>query len=545
MTVEDDFEADSVDAGADQDESALDNEAESDSSSESDRARDDKAFDTEDDDDGETPELPPEVNEDALTLADVIASLYRSYPEINQARIGAQVADGSLVSAYGFYDTKFQAFSLAEPTGFYKSYRNGLGFARQTWWGGYVSAGYRIGRGLIQPWYQERQTDDAGEFKVAFNQSLLQGRAIDPQRVAVFQASLAQQAVGPQVQQTILEISRDASAAFWEWVAAGAFLDAQRELLDLAEMRGEQYEIGVRAGKFAEIDLILNDQLVAERRAKVLETEQKFRMTAFKLSLFLRDEAGQPMVPAAEWLPNQFPQITPPDPIDFQESFALALARRPEPQVLQFEVRHIDLDRQLATNQTLPRFDFISEASQDMGERSSSSNDKGDFELVIGFQSEVPIQRRKARGKIQETSAKILQINEKIRLMRNKIGTEIQIANNKLELSTQIVRQSELSLEAAIETLKRYRFAFDRGKIDLIYLNLLETKLNETEIKLIEAQRVWFSSLAELQIALGIDPLQQAMAVSSLPPSDLPRAGNVGVRRTEQNTMTMTMKMLT
>ena len=81
--------------------------------------------------------------------------------------------------------------------------------------------------------------------------------------------------------------------------------------------------------------------------------------------------------------------------------------------------------------------------------------------------------------------------------------------------------------ELRLETLERYRFAFDRGKIDLIYLNLLETKANESEIKLVESQRHWFAALAQLQVALGLDPLDQAMTVSALPPSDMPGPGRL------------------
>lgn len=467
-----------------------------------------------------------EVSE-SLTLADVIASLYRSYPDINRARQLRPLAGGELLSAYGAYDTKFQAESLSEPTGFYRTYRNGLGVARQTWWGGYLSAGYRIGRGYYQPWYKERQTDDAGEFKLGVAQPLLQGRAIDAQRVAVFQASLAQQAAGPQLQQTILEISGEAINVYWQWVAAGATLQAQQELLALAVARGKQFQAGFEADKFAEIDVILNNQLIAERKTLVLKSEQKFRATAFKLGLYLRDQNGQPMVPGDEWLPDYFPKIETPPDFDLAANLADAISRRPEPQVLQYELRQVQLDRRLASNNLLPRLDFVAEASQDMGEPATKSDDKGQFELVIGFRSDVPIQRRKARGKIQSTSAKMIQINEKIRLVRDKIATELQIAANRLDLATQVVQQSELSLRAALETLERYRFAFDRGKIDLIYLNLLETKTNETEIKLVEAQREWFSALAQLQLTLGLDPLDQAMTVSSLPESDMPGPGHL------------------
>lgn len=466
-------------------------------------------------------QLPePSDTADNLTLADVVASLYRSYPEITRVRQEARLAGGERLSAYGTFDTKLQTHSLSEPTGFYENYRHGLGLARQTWWGGYLAAGYRIGRGSFQPWYKERQTDEGGEFKVAVAQPLLRGRAIDPQRVAVFQASLAQQAAQPLVQKTILDSSMDAASVYWDWVAAGSVLKAQRALLVLAEERGAQYEAGVAAGKFATIDLVLNQQLIAERRAKLLETEQKYRASSFKLSLFLRDGNGQPMVPDDRWLPKRFPQIHPPELGTFAQDYAAALDRRPEVQLTRFELRQTELDFRLARNQLLPQLDFVAEASQDVGAPATKADDKSEFELVIGFQSEVPIQRRKAQGKIQSTSAKIAQINEKLRLVQDKIGVELRTAYNALSLSQQIVAQSEISLRAALESLDRYRFAFDKGKADLIYLNLIETKANETEIKLVASQREWFVALAQMQHALGLDPLDQAMAVSALPPSD-------------------------
>ncbi len=465
--------------------------------------------------------------EERLELADVIASVYRSFPMIEQARLERARAQGQLVEAFGAYDTKLQGYSLTEPTGFYENYRNGIGVARQTWWGGYIGAGYRIGRGEFQPWYKERETNEAGEFKLAMGIPLLQGRAIDAQRVAVFQASLAGQAAEPLIQASLLYAAREAAMLYWEWVAAGAVLDAQREMFELAQQRGEQYEVGVKAGKFAEIDLIFNQQLIAERRGKVLETEQKFRATSFKLSIFLRNEVGQPMIPDDAWLPGHFPVIEPQPASDFQTDLAAALARRPELMLLQYEQRQIQLDQQLARNQLLPQLDLMSEASQDIGTPASSLNDKGQFELLVGVQGEVPIQRRKARGKIQSTAAKMAQIEQKLRLQRDKIGAELQTAYNALVLFSQAVEQSELALRAAVDTLSRYRFAFDRGKVDLIYINLLETKVNETEIKLVESQRSWFAALAEMQAALGLDPLDQAQIVSQLPDSTRLGPGNL------------------
>jgi outer membrane protein TolC len=199
---------------------------------------------------------------------------------------------------------------------------------------------------------------------------------------------------------------------------------------------------------------------------------------------------------------------------------AAALSRRPEPQLLQLEIRQVLMDQRLANNNLLPRLDLVTEASQDTGVPASSSNDKGRFELLVGVQGEVPIQRRKAMGKIQSTGAKMSQLNQKLRLTQDKIGTELQTAQNSLTLTAQVVEQAEIGVRTALDSLSRYRFAFEQGKADLIYLNLLETKANEAQIKLIEARSKWFVALSEMQAALGLDPLDQAMAIATLESAD-------------------------
>lgn len=464
---------------------------------------------------------------DGLSIADVIASLYQCYPEIQQAREEYRRTNGELLSSWGAFDTKLKGYSLNEPTGFYENHRHAIGVARQTWWGGYLSAGYRIGRGDFQPWYKERETDKSGEFKLGWIQPLLRGKAIDLNRASVFQASLARQASAPVLQQAILDAARAATETYWKWVAAGNVLKAQRELLELARTRGRKLEEGFEADLFAEVDVILNQQLIAEREVKVLDSQRKFQAAAFKLSLYLRDASCQPIIATADWLPDRFPITERPMGGDLQTDLAASLSRRPEPRVLQFEIDKMRWQQQLASNDMLPSFDFVAEASQDLGTPASSSDDKGEFLLVVGVQGEVPIQRRKARGKLQSTAAKIAQLRQKLFLQQNKIEAELRTAYNALQLNSQIVEQAEVSLRAALDTLRRYRFAFDRGKADLIYLNILETKANETEIKLIEAQGNWFQTLGEMQAALGLDPLEQSLLVSELPISDRPGPGRL------------------
>ena len=132
---------------------------------------------------------------ESLLLADVIASTFRSFPEIEIARLEANVARGEITQANGAYDLHLDYFSLNQPVGYYENSRSGVSLSRQLWWGGYAIAGYRIVRGVFEPWYKERETNKGGEFRVGWVQPLLQGRAIDPYRVALFQSNLNQETI--------------------------------------------------------------------------------------------------------------------------------------------------------------------------------------------------------------------------------------------------------------------------------------------------------------------------------------------------------------
>ncbi|MEM0927446.1 MAG: TolC family protein, partial [Planctomycetota bacterium] len=196
-------------------------------------------------------------------------------------------------------------------------------------------------------------------------------------------------------------------------------------------------------------------------------------------------------------------------------------------EILTYDMRQVQLDRRLAGNNLLPRVDLITEASQDFGQPATKSDDKGEFELIVGVTTEVPMQLSKARGKLRETNAKIGQIDQKLRLTRDKIATDLQIAHANIELAAQIVEQSEEAFRIALESAIRLRSGFEKGYADIIKLNLLEEKANESEIKLIKAQRDWFVAIGMLQMILGLDPLDQSVMMSELPPSEIIGPGNL------------------
>lgn len=462
-------------------------------------------------------EPSPELNPTALTLSDVIASVYRAYPTIEAVRLQRQVAAGDLQTSWGEFDTKILAETISEPTGFYENYRNGIGVARNTWWGGYLATGYRIGRGDFQPWYKERETLDGGEFKLAYIQPLLQGRDIDPRRVAIFQNRIAQQSVEPQLQVEILQTSFAAASIYWDWLAAGRNLRVQQQLLALARQRVEQIRELIKAQRRAKVDELFNDVLIAQRVTKVIEAEQKLQQATFKLALYLRDEQGLPLVADTTWLPSSFPPLSDTKDLNVQQQIDEALDRRPELVELRLQSEHVQWDRRWAQNQTRGRLDFVSELSQDVGPTTSKNLDKQQFEGEFGLTYEYPWQLRKARGKLRSTAAKLQQIDQKSRLTMDKISLEVQSAIVALQRSQEVIEQLVKVVETQTQVLELQEIQFSTGRIDLIELNLQEQLVTNLKMDLINAQRDWFTALSHLATATGLDPLEQALRLETIP----------------------------
>lgn len=448
---------------------------------------------------------------ESLLLADVIASTFRSFPEIEIARLEANIARGEVTQATGAYDLHLDYFSLNQPVGYYENSRSGVSLSRQLWWGGYAIAGYRIGRGFFEPWYKERETNKGGEFRVGWVQPLLQGRAIDPYRVALFQANLNQQAVAPEIQQNVLGASLAATASYWAWVEAGNVLRAQEQLLELAIKRNNGLSKLFERGLSTRKELAINAQTVSERQLKVFESRQKFRDTAFKLAIFLRNQDGTPMLAAPEWLPADFPRIVRLELQDFETAFLEAQQRRPELVLISIDLQKLRWDLELARNQTLPNLDFTVQGVQNVGDPATKLNDKGDFILESGVMGGVPVQRRKARGKIDSTLAKIQQVEQKRWFMTNKIEMDLRVARNALEVSRDMVLRSEQLLRETRETLEYFRREFASGNQDFLFLLAQEAKATEAEIKLLDAEQEYYIALAKLQAVLGLDPLEQSL----------------------------------
>lgn len=444
-----------------------------------------------------------------LELQHVLASVRESYPLLEVALREREVARGKELAAWGEFDLTFKAYGLTEPLGYYKPTRSLAVLSQPMYAGGTVYGAYRIGDGTFQPWYQERETDEGGEFSVGVEFPLLKDRAIDKRRSELTVATLAREAVEPAVQAQLLGFVRAATQAYWAWVAAGQALEAQRALLQLALQRVQQIEDRVQAGDLERIAQLNNGQLIAARETKVIEAERKLQEAAIKLSLFLRDPLGEPILPQAAQLPPGFPAHSPPHPEQAQRETAVALERRPEFAELDLLAQQVRVELSQAENMLLPKLNAVLDASKDVGFPASPKRDKTPLELETGLVGELPLQRREAWGKINAARGKLAQLRAKREYLANKVAAEVQDTVSALSAAAGRIDRARASLELATQTLKLGQVAFRAGDIDLIALNIYEQAVTDAQLVLIAAQADYFAAEADYRAAVAEDPFAE------------------------------------
>ncbi|MCA9055997.1 MAG: TolC family protein [Planctomycetaceae bacterium] len=441
-----------------------------------------------------------------LSLDSVIGSVYQRYPLLQYALYSRNIAVGEQVAARGEFDLKLKGASENGPTGFYQTYRQSVGVVQPLYGGGEVFAGYRIGRGDFQPWYQERQTNDGGEFKAGVGVPLLQNTEIDPRRAALWQAQYGRNLAEPEIQAQLISFVQEASYAYWTWISAGANYHIAERVLRLAEDRTGRIQSQVEAGLIDPPELTDNLRLVAERQAKLADARRKLDQSAAKLSLYLRDAGGRPLVPDVSQL-TDFPDPDPDTVHSRDAEISLALESRPELKSLDWQRRQIEVEYAQAENLTLPDLDAVVSGSQDVGQPTSKKRDKSEFELEASLYLDVPLQRRKARGKMTALEGKLAQLSAKRRMTADKIAVDVQYAQFALDAALQQVYHMREAVRLAEELAERERQNFQLGLSDLLKVTLREQYAAESALKAVDSLLQYYEAEADLRAAMGLDRL--------------------------------------
>ncbi|WP_375188230.1 TolC family protein [Sphingobium yanoikuyae] len=436
-----------------------------------------------------------------LTLDEVLQSSARSAPDIIAALARARQAEGRAISAQGAFDTVFSVDARSRVEGYYDGTLIDSKVERPlTGNGGYVYGQYRNSRGDFPVYEDKAYTNRAGELKIGALYALMRDRLIDARRSASQIAGNDIDIARFETRATAIGVQARAIAAYQKWVASGLKLKAYEALYDLAESRSQGIARQVQLGAKSAILLTENEANMVKREALVVQARQEFMAAANSFSLYYRDADGLPILVDAARLPASAAAF---DGLRINPLFAIE--DRPDFGILLEEIDNASVKLALAENDTRPKLDFEGQVAKDVGAQGLGGYSRTPLEVIVGVTFKVPLQNRKARGKVAESQAKIDELTVKQRYLAEKIRTEVAGIGIEVDAARVLVDTTRRQRDLAERLAQAERRRFDLGSSDFFLVNSREEAATDAAVKLIEAQARIAAAQAEMAAATADD----------------------------------------
>lgn len=435
-----------------------------------------------------------------LVPNEVVRSVDRFLPAVEQARRDVEAAGGDLTAARGGFDLTVSA-SGQRLDGAYDNTRFSSLFEQPlATWGASVFGGYRTGRGSFAPYDSKAETADSGEVVAGVAVPLLRGRTIDRRRAEREAASLGVQRAGGQLAAVRLGAFTAALGRYWDWVAAGRQLDIARALLALAEARDQQLADAVALGQVAQIERTDNQRAILQRRSALVVAQRLLEQRAIDLSLYYRGADAAPLRPDITRLPA-LPGAEALDIPAEADAVRAALDRRPEILARRLRRDQAQVDLRLAENTRLPSLDFLSEVTRETVERGKANDSGGDLELGLSFT--LPLQRRKAIGQSVKARAAVGRADLDVRWAEDTVRAEVQDALSAVRAAAGVLEAvaQEVAVARELERLERDRF--DLGDSTQFLVNLRELATADAEVREARARVDVQKAVVALDAATG------------------------------------------
>lgn len=448
----------------------------------------------------------------ALGLDEVLASVDEAFPLLIAVRQELEIAEGDLLAARGGFDTRLFARGEAAPTGYYDRYTADLGIEQPTrLWGSRLYAGYRIGRGDFPSYLGGVKTNEDGELRAGIEIPLLKDGAIDAARTNLRASEIKRRSADPRVEIRRLEIVRQASEAYWNWVAMGLNVDVERHLLQAAQARRAQLEGRTRRGAIPAIQVVDNERLIVDREIRLRGAQRDALEAAVTLALYFRDARGEMQIPDRARLPRDFPEESIVGADRLAVDIAAASERHPILRELTLRRDGLLATLALSRNALLPDLRVGVEGSRDLGKSSAgidssgslSDNPKDDTELKATMRFEVPALQRGARGRLASNRAELIRLEQETRYARDAVEAEIRRSMAALEAAFDQTRLARKNYELAARLQLGEERKFELGSSNLIDVNIREIQTADAARALLFAQAAYFRALARYAAAIA------------------------------------------
>ena len=351
------------------------------------------------------------------------------------------------------------------------------------WAGGSYTAGWDGARSTTTSFFSSFNPALRSNLRLSYTQPLLRNFAIDAGRQQVTVATTNREIADLGLRQAVVSTERNVRNAYWDLVFAIAFLDVQRQSLELAEESLRNNRSRVAVGTMAPIDILEAEAEVARNEEAVILAEAQIARAEDLLRTLILDPAA-PDFWSIRLQPTDAPLLTA-GQIDVDEAIRTAIDRRTDVDQLRKEFDNTDTNVRYFTNQRLPDVDLhvdyglsalggrrfvrgpgfpgpvIGQQDYPLGEVLGDllGNDFPSWQvgLTVGY----PLGRSTAQANLARAQLERSQTHARLREIEIRVAGEVREVARRLTTSLQRVDATRVARELAERRLEAEQRKFD------------------------------------------------------------------------------------
>lgn len=366
---------------------------------------------------------------------------------------------------------------------------------------------------------------DYWTIQVAVTQSLYSG-GTNRQQIAI--AKLQHEASTAQFQATIDQVLRRVKYAVYTIVINQAEIDAQQQTIKLLTDEESRQKALFDAGRTTRFNVLRTEVSLGNQKSLLYQTQNDLTSSQIALAQLL----------SIEWPHNQSPFIPPfvtrenldcppTGRVRVEDFIALALARRPELQVLDRQIEIAERQIKIDKAALIPRLDAYAteEERRDQSQAAfnSSVNDYafgvlGTWNVFDGFAS---------KGQAITDTATLNATHVSRDEMRLQVENDVRQAFARLKTAEDTLQSQNANVKTAEESVKLAQLSAETGYATL--LDVLQSTLDLTSARTeaIKTKGLYLEALADLEAAISLKFVDWPGAAKNTssetpPPSPLP-----------------------
>lgn len=440
-----------------------------------------------------------------LTISKLERSIDKCYPKILNASIQQEIADAKVKQNQSPFDIRLNGYTSQRQGANYNTQYQRVELEKRFYDSPIsVYSGYDISSGYAPQYEGSQITSNQGREFVGLRLNLLNGFAIDKERLALYNSVLETDKAKLEIRLTKLLIKTDAIKAYIAWIISGEQLNAYKDLLSIANKRQNALEKKFKAGDVAKIVLTENKNNLLKRKAKVISAENTFNKNALLLSLYSRDLQCKTQTPSLIDLPKLVPA---PESIEYRIDNAKindAIKNRPEFKIIDVQLKRIENEQKYAKTEYLPKLKASVQYNQNNSQVATTPNfNVNQNELVAKLEFSMPLEQSYGKGLDREAYNKISKLRNERQLLIDQVSTKLNALYQTVNATSEQVEFVKSEVQLSKELLNAENTRFNNGDSSFFMLNTREENLTNAYLSLLNSLLDNYNSYIEYNFLNG------------------------------------------